>query len=342
MGSTPLTGKVALVTGATRGLGKGIAVGLAEAGATVYITGRSLQPDDSDEGVSGSLMETQAAVEKAGGVCIAVQVDHADDEQVRSLFEQIAAEQNGQLDILVNNVYAGVRALRNANGQPFWKSEPTLWDACNNVGLRSHYVTSVYAARLMTPRKQGLICTLSSWGGLSYIFGVAYGAGKSACDRMAADMAIELKPYNVTSLSLWPGIVGTEHISQFVDEISDESEPSDATDEAITNPALNTRSALLKDRFNWETPLLTGRAIAALAADPNLMRYTGHLQIVAEAARRYSLVDQDGRRPVSLRSLRFILPFTLPALRKHAGWIPDLLIPWWLLMLVALSAPKIH
>ncbi len=342
MGSTPLTGKVALVTGATRGLGKGIAVGLAEAGATVYITGRSLQPDDSDEGVSGSLMETQAAVEKAGGVCIAVQVDHADDEQVRSLFEQIAAEQNGQLDILVNNVYAGVRALRNANGQPFWKSEPTLWDACNNVGLRSHYVASVYAARLMTPRKQGLICTLSSWGGLSYIFGVAYGAGKSACDRMAADMAIELKPYNVTSLSLWPGIVGTEHISQFVDEISDESEPSDATDEAITNPALNTRSALLKDRFNWETPLLTGRAIAALAADPNLMRYTGHLQIVAEAARRYGLVDQDGRRPVSLRSLRFILPFALPALRKHAGWIPDLLIPWWLLMLVALSAPKIH
>lgn len=343
MGSTPLTGKVALVTGATRGLGKGIAVGLAEAGATVYVTGRSLQPDDSDEGVSGSLMETQAAVEKAGGICIPVQVDHADDEQVRSLFEQIAAEQNGQLDILVNNVYAGVYALRNANGQPFWKSEPTLWDACNNVGLRSHYIASVHAARLMTARKQGLICTLSSWGGLSYIFGVAYGAGKSACDRIAADMAVELKPYNVTSISLWPGIVGTEHISQFVDEISEESEKSESnTEDEVKNPALNTRSALLKDRFNWETPLLAGRAIAALAADPNLMQYTGHLQIVAEVARRYGLVDQDGQRPVSLRSLRFILPFALPALRKHAGWIPDLPIPWWLLLLVALSSPKIR
>ncbi len=345
MGSTPLTGKVALVTGATRGLGKGIAVGLAEAGATVYVTGRSLQPDDSDEGVSGSLMETQAAVEQAGGICIPVQVDHADDEQVRSLFEQIETEQNGQLDILVNNVYAGVYALRNANGQPFWKSEPSLWDACNNVGLRSHYVTSVYASRLMTARKQGLICTLSSWGGLSYIFGVAYGAGKSACDRMAADMAIELKPYNVTSLSLWPGIVGTEHISQFVDEINEEVDLDQAeskTENEVKNPALNTRSALLKDRFNWETPLLAGRAIAALAADPNLMRYAGHLQIVAEVARRYGLVDQDGRRPVSLRSLRFILPFALPALRKQAGWIPDLQIPWWLLLLVALSAPKIR
>ncbi|MGP1385173.1 MAG: SDR family NAD(P)-dependent oxidoreductase [Thainema sp.] len=349
MGSKPLINKVALVTGATRGLGKGIAVGLAEAGAAVYITGRSLQPDDSDEGVSGSLLETQAAIEKVGGVCIPVQVDHADDEQVRSLFEQIETEQNGQLDILVNNVYAGVRALRNANGQPFWKSEPSLWDACNNVGLRSHYIASVYAARLMTARKQGLICTLSSWGGLSYIFGVAYGAGKSACDRMAADMALELKPYNVTSLSLWPGIVGTEHISQFVDELNAATEPSEpseqtseTTDEAVLNPALNTRSALLKDRFNWETPLLAGRAIAALAADPDRMRYTGHLQIVAEVARRYGVVDQDGKRPVSLRSLRFILPFALPALRKNAGWIPDFQIPWWLLMLVALSSPKIR
>jgi NAD(P)-dependent dehydrogenase (short-subunit alcohol dehydrogenase family) len=134
-----LEGKVALVTGATRGIGKGIAIGLGEAGATVYITGRRVVDDTSDE-ISGSLTATKLAVEKAGGVCIPIQVDHSDDEQVRSLFQRIADEQQGQLDLLVNNVYAGVQALRNTNNKPFWDCEPSLWDACNNVGLRSHYV----------------------------------------------------------------------------------------------------------------------------------------------------------------------------------------------------------
>jgi NAD(P)-dependent dehydrogenase (short-subunit alcohol dehydrogenase family) len=322
-----LEGKVTLVTGATRGIGKGIAIGLGEAGATVYITGRSLDSSNCGDNISGSLSDTQLAVEEAGGVCIPVCVDHSDDEQVRLLFERIQDEQ-GHLDVLVNNVYSGVQALGNANGNPFWESEPSFWDACNNVGLRSHYVASVFAARMMTEHKLGLICTISSWGGLSYIFGVAYGAGKAACDRLAADMAVELKQHNVASLSIWPGIVSTEHISRLAAEM-DESR------------AANPQTSAIKEGYNWETPLLTGRVIAALAADPTIMRRTGRLQIVAELAQHYGLVDQNGERPASLRSLRFVLPFALPPLRKYSWLVPDLKVPWSLLLLNALSSPKI-
>lgn len=317
-----LEGKIALVTGATRGLGKGIAVGLGEAGATVYITGRTLESNDN----SGSLLETQSAVIAAGGNCIAIQVDHSDDEQVRLLFERIQDEQ-GKLDLLVNNVYSGVQAITDASRKGFWESEPNFWDACNNVGLRSHYVASVFAARMMTQHQQGLICTISSWGGLSYIFGIPYTVGKSACDRLAADMAIELKPHNVTSLSVWPGIVGTEHITRLAAQMREDE---------VTDP----QSSVFREGYNWETPLLTGRVIAALAADPTVMRRTGKVQIVAELAQYYGLVDQNGDRPVSLRSLKFLIPFAIPALRKYSWLVPNINVPWVLLLLSSLSSPR--
>ncbi|MBF2066147.1 MAG: SDR family NAD(P)-dependent oxidoreductase [Calothrix sp. C42_A2020_038] len=325
---TNLEGKVVLVTGATRGIGKGIAVGLGEAGATVYITGRSLDSNISNN--YGNLNDTKIAVEEAGGVCIPVQVDHSDDEQVRLLFERIQDEQYGQLDLLVNNAYSGVRALTDSNGKPFWDNDISLWDASNNVGLRSHYIASVFAARMMTKRKQGLISTISSWGGLSYIFGVAYGAGKVACDRLAADMAVELKPYNVASISIWPGIVGTEHFSSLADLWSQED---------TSDPM----KSIFSERYNWETPLLTGRVIAQLAGESssNIMRRTGRVQIVAEIARQYGIVDEGGTSPVSLRSLRFFLPFALPGLRKYSSLIPDVKVPWSLLLIGALSSPKI-
>ncbi|MBD2013348.1 SDR family NAD(P)-dependent oxidoreductase [Microcoleus sp. FACHB-53] len=322
-----LEGRVTLVTGATRGLGKGIAIGLGEAGATVYITGRRLNSSNTENGIPGSLNDTQLAVEQAGGVCIPVCVDHSDDEQVRLLFERIQDEQ-GQLDLLVNNAYSGVQALGDANGKPFWESEPSFWDACNNVGLRSHYVASVFAARMMTQHQQGLICTISSWGGMSYIFGVPYGAGKAACDRLAAEMAVELKQHNVASLSIWPGIVGTEFITRFAAEMDDSRE-------------VDSQSSAIKEGYNWETPLLTGRAIAALAADSTVMRRTGRVQIVAELAQHYGLVDKDGNRPVSFRSLRFLLPFGLPTLRQYPWLVPDIKVPWSLLLLRMLSSPKI-
>jgi NAD(P)-dependent dehydrogenase (short-subunit alcohol dehydrogenase family) len=326
---TDLKGQVALVTGATRGIGKGIAIGLGEAGATVYITGRSGAPDEAIEPaqVPGTLDETKAAVEAAGGTCIPVQTDHADDQQVRDLFQRIEQDQQGQLDLLVNNAFGGVTALKESYGKPFWEQGPDLWDATIQVGLRSHYVASIYAARLMTPRRRGLIATISSWGGLSYIFGVAYGAGKAACDRLAADMAVELKPYSVASVSVWPGIVGTELLTQFFKEGS-ESGNNDP------------RAAVLRSGYNWETPLLTGRAIAALAAVPDLMKRTGQVQIVAELAKEFGLVDQDGNRPVSLRSLRFALPFAIPGMRDYAQWVPDVEVPWPLLLVNALESPK--
>ncbi|MDF5728666.1 MAG: SDR family NAD(P)-dependent oxidoreductase [Rhizonema sp. PD38] len=323
-----LEGKVILVTGATRGIGKGIAIGLGEAGATVYVTGRRLNNSEESDDVSGSLAQTQTAVEEVGGVCIPVQVDHSEDEQIRLLFERIKDEQDGHLDILVNNAYSGVQVLSNAHGQPFWDSEPSLWDACNNVGLRSHYVSSIFAARLMTKRNSGLICTISSWGSLFYNFGAAYGTGKAACDRLAADMAVELKPHNVASISIWPGIVGTEHFSRIASEMSEKN--------------VNDKNyAMFTERYNWETPLLTGRVLAALASEPNIISRTGRVHIVAELARQYGLVDQDGNRPVSLRSLRFLMPSALPRLKDYSWLIPDINVPWSLLLLGLLSSPKV-
>ncbi|MBD2137312.1 SDR family NAD(P)-dependent oxidoreductase [Anabaena sp. FACHB-1237] len=308
-----LVGKIALVTGATRGIGKGIAIALGEAGATVYITGRTLVANNNDA-IGGSLQETETAIIEAGGVCISVQVDHSNDEEIKELFARIEREQNGQLDILVNNVYGGVQRLRNEFGKRFWECEPNFWDAANNVGLRSHYVASVYAARMMTKRQEGIIFTISSWGGMSYIFNVPYGVGKSACDRLAADMAIELKPYGVSSLAIYPGIVGTEHITNFAQEQSLE----------------NGNSSLFGDGYNWETPLFTGRAIAALASDPDIIKYTGKIQVVAEVAKKYHIVDENGNCPVSLRSLRFIFTMAIPFLRKYSWLIPDVIIPGWL------------
>ncbi|MEA5537133.1 SDR family NAD(P)-dependent oxidoreductase, partial [Crocosphaera sp. XPORK-15E] len=206
--------------------------------------------------------------------------------------------------------------------------EPILWDAINNVGLRSHYLASVYAARLMNKRQQGLICTISSWGGLSYIFGAAYGVGKAACDRLASDMAVELKPDNITSVSVWPGIVGTEEMFRFSEKwkTEDEQEPQNST---------------MRDYYNWETPLFTGRVIAAIAAQQNTMNLTGKVQIIAELAQRYNIVDEDGKCPVSLRSLRFILPSAIPAFKKYPWLIPDLKIPWFILQWTRLQSPSI-
>jgi NAD(P)-dependent dehydrogenase (short-subunit alcohol dehydrogenase family) len=322
-----LKGKVALVTEASRGIGKGIAIALGEAGAMVYITGRSVNSDSSDP-ISGSLLDTKSDVEKAGGICIAVPVDHRDDEQIKCLFEQINREQNGQLDLLVNNAYGGVRSLISSNGKPFWEEDLSLWDACNQVGLRSHYVASHFAAKMMTQRKQGLIVTISSWGGLAPIFGIAYGTGKSACDRLASDMAVELKPFNVASISLWPGIVGTEQFHQLAD---DNLEDNDS----------NLGVAAIADKFNWETPLFVGRVIASLYNDPELIRRTGKVQIAAELAANYGIVDEYERCPVSLRSLRFLLAQGLPMLKEKSKFIPDLRVPWWVLLLTVLKSPKI-
>lgn len=332
---TALAGSVALVTGASRGLGKGIALGLAEAGALVYATARTIR-SSGDVATPGSLEDTAAAIERLGGTCVPVGVDHQDDSQVAALFERIRLEQNGRLDVLVNNAFAGVMALQQAAGTGFWQSGPELWDACHGVGLRSHYVASVMAARLMVEQRRGLICSISSWGGLFSLFGPAYGSGKAGVDRLMAECARDLRPHGIAAVSIWPGIVGTERIERFLQE-------PDGRTEADRNPSAVGGSGVWSgDRFNWETPLLTGRAIAALAADPRVMRASGKVRVVAELARRHGLTQEEGEpRPASLRSLRFLLPYRWPSLRPHARRVPDLLLPWPLLLLGALPSPRL-
>ena len=202
-----LSGRVCLVTGASRGIGKGCARGLAELGATVYITGRNRDTLD-------------ASAKDIGANCIAIVCDHAHDDQVEQLFERIKTENDGRLDLLVNNCYAAVPTLlgkeSSANIQKFWEQDPLIWDTVNRVGLRANYIASVYAARMMTARGTGLIANMSSMGGIGYIFNTAYGVGKCAMDRMAADMNHELRETGVHAVSVWPGAVKTELIQEHI------------------------------------------------------------------------------------------------------------------------------
>lgn len=147
-----------------------------------------------------------------------MQVDHEKADQIEKLFEQITNEQNGKLDILVNNAYKGVDVIFSNMRQKFFQSDPSIWDDINNVGLRNHYICSAYAARLMVPRKQGLIVNISSFGGQTYLFNVGYGVGKACVDRMAIDCGIELKKHNVASLSLMLGAVRTEKTSSLISD----------------------------------------------------------------------------------------------------------------------------
>ncbi|KAJ0011886.1 hypothetical protein NQD34_012861 [Periophthalmus magnuspinnatus] len=277
-----LSGWVCVVTGASRGIGKGIALQLSEAGATVYITGRCEK----------TLNETAAEVKERGGNCVPVKCDSTKDQDIEELFEQIKREQHGRLDILVNNAYAGVQAIFDNMGRPFWETDPSMWDTINNTGLRGHYIFSVFASRLMVAQGNGLIVTISSMGGLRYLFNVAYGVGKAACDRLAADMAFELRKRGVASVSLWPGPVQTEMISQFVLE---KSVPQGVDPK-------------IKDVFvNGETTELSGKCIVNLVKDKNLMSLTGKILMTSDLARRYGIKDIDGRSVTDYTSLKFLL-----------------------------------
>lgn len=172
----------------------------------------------SCKGRSKDALESAGEEIKArGGQAIPIIMDHSKDEEVEELFNRINREQNGKLDLVVNNAYAGVHTIMEAMGKKFWETDAAgTWDSINNVGLRNHYLCTVHASRMMVPRKSGLIVNVSSPGGLVYLFNVAYGVGKAACDRMAADCGTELKKHNVTMISLWPGAVETEMIKTHV------------------------------------------------------------------------------------------------------------------------------
>mgnify|MGYP000131894460 FL=1 len=278
MGS--LSGRVAVVTGASRGIGKGIALALASEGATVYVTGRTVTPGSS--ALPGTVGETAAQCNSRGGTGVAVQVDHGRDDQVAALFERVEREQ-GRLDILVNNAFALPDDL--TQPKPFWEKPLSNWEMID-VGARSNFVAAWHAARIMAPQKSGLIVAISGYTGVAYTYSVVFGTSKSAVDRMARDMAIELKPYNVASISLWQGLTLTELAQRNLANI-----PS-LKDGAATQP---------RDACSPEFP---GRVIAALAGDPDVMRHSGGTHITAELAREYGITDIDGKVIPSLRAER--------------------------------------
>lgn len=281
--SAPLAGKVALVTGASRGIGKGIALVLAEQGATVYVTGRTVREGDYylPGTVGGTAAECDARGATSGGSGVAVACDHGDDEAVAALFARIAAEQ-GRLDILVNNAFTLSDDLLEPKG--FWEkplSNLEMWD----VGVKSNYVAAWHAAKIMAPQKSGLIVAISGFAAVTYTYSVIFGTSKSAVDRMARDMAIELEPHGVASLTLWQGLTLTEKAQDNLAKMGDKMTTS------ITS-------------MQGSTVEHPGRVVAALAADPEVMKRSGGEFVTAELAQEYGLTDVDGSVIASARATR--------------------------------------
>lgn len=272
-----LAGKIAVVTGASRGIGKGIALELGAAGATVYVTGRT----DTPGRLPGTVRETAEAIDAAGGTGIPFVCDHRDDDAVQRLFQRVR-DDHGRLDVLVNNVYNSPAAARWL-GKPFWEVPPKAWDETFDIGVRSHYVASVFAGPLLI-ESDGLIINISSPGAQRYMHNAVYGVAKTALDRLTADMAHNLADTKVTAVSLWPGIVDTE-LLQLV--------PADAQGQRlVTLPGEGTF-----DLDQAETPRFPGRAVVALATDPDRRSRTGSAWRVADLADAYGFTDLDGRVP---------------------------------------------
>ncbi|MFZ4414566.1 MAG: SDR family NAD(P)-dependent oxidoreductase [Bacteroidales bacterium] len=254
----PLKDKIALVTGGTKNVGKGIALALGEAGATVYVTGRSI----SEKDVKG--------ITTAGGKGIAVVCNHENDDEVKAVFELIQRSE-GKLDILVNNAWGGYNRLRNRKAYaefkwkaPFWEQPIELWQEMFNVGVRSNYISSFYATEILLKQGFGLIVNISFYASRKYYGNVIYGIAKAAVDKMTMDMSEELKKFKVACVSLYPG---------YIDDTKKSPNPQK------------------------ETSIFVGRAITALASDKNIMKKTGQILVAAELAREYGFTDIDGIQP---------------------------------------------
>jgi NAD(P)-dependent dehydrogenase (short-subunit alcohol dehydrogenase family) len=261
---------VSLVTGASRGLGRGTARGLAMKGAIVYVTARSAEILD----------DVIREIKEAGGEGRAIVCDHADDNQVKALFGQIASETGNRLDLLVNNATA-VDALALMATGGFWEKSLSLADMIT-VGLRSNYVSAYYAAPMMTTAGRGLIANISFYGAVSYFHGPAYGAAKAGTDKMSADMGIDLAPYGVTAVSYWPGFIMTDAVK--------------------ATPVEYIPEDLRAQLPFWELPEFTGLVLDALIRDPDLQNYNGKVVIGAELGQRYNIIDLDGKQPISYRA----------------------------------------
>lgn len=266
-----LAGTVALVAGASRGVG--VALGLGEARATVYLTGRTVQEGTGVDGLPGTIYQTAQEVERLGGQAIPIPCDHRDDAQVDTLLGRIMSE-HGHLDLLVNNVWGGYEHLilddQYVDNLPFWEQPIERWDSMCAAGVRAHYVASVLAAKRMTEQRSGLIVTISFWAAQKFLGSPAYGTAKAADDKLIRDMAHQLRDYHVAAVSLYPGLVRTENVLRFAEFL---------------------------DLSNSESPQFVGRAVAALAGDPQIMAKTGEVLVAAALAHEYGFVDVDGTMP---------------------------------------------
>jgi NAD(P)-dependent dehydrogenase (short-subunit alcohol dehydrogenase family) len=254
--------RVAVVTGASRGVGRGIAAALDDAGMRVYATGRSIEratlPDD----------------------VVRVTCDHTDDEAVERVFARVERE-SGRIDVLVNSAWGGYERMvedgRFTWALPFWEQPRWRWDAMITAGVRAAFVASQFAAQRMVPARRGLIVNISHWAAQKRIGSTLYGIAKAATDKLTNDTAIELRPHGVAAVSLYPGLVRTEAVL----------------------------AAGVFDLSNSESPEFSGRAVHALAHDPELMSLSGQTLVAADLAQRYGFTDIDGKtpRPLTIRDV---------------------------------------
>jgi len=247
----------AVVTGASRGVGRGVAIALADAGYTVHATGRTIDAADLPPSI------------------VRHRCDHQRDEDTATVFSRVA-DNGASLDLLVNSAWGGYERMVDAGAftwmVPFWEQPTHRWRSMIDAGVRAAFVCSAHAARVMVPRKQGLIVNISFWAAQKYIGNVIYGVAKAATDKMTADMAHELRPHGVAAISLYPGMVRTESVKAAA-------------------------AAGWLDLSNSESPEFVGRVIAALAGDLRTVDRSGQVLVAAAEAVGYGVIDEDQRRP---------------------------------------------
>jgi NAD(P)-dependent dehydrogenase (short-subunit alcohol dehydrogenase family) len=279
-----LQNAVALVTGASRGAGRAIALELGAAGATVCVTGRSVDAGATTDNLPGTIHETAREVTERGGRGIAVRCDHTIDAEVEALFRQLA-DTHGRLDVLVNNVWGGYEdsQCRPLPFVPFWEQPLQQWDRMFTAGVRAHLTASRLAVPLMLPQKRGLIATTTAnLEPLPYLRNIFYDMAKNAVARMTRSMALELRDHGIAAVAVAPGFMRTERIVEAFRRAGAEA--------ALDGPG-----------GPGETPFYLGRAVVALTKDDRVLEKSGQLLEVGALAREYGFTDLNGRQPAPFR-----------------------------------------